>query len=130
MIAIDTNILVRVVTQDDPAQSPKAAEVLKSPKIWLPKTVLLETAWVLEHAYDLPKSTVIATLRLIIGYENMVVEGAAEATRALAWTEGGMDFADALHLASSQSADEFVTFDDGLARRARSLHGIRVRLAG
>jgi predicted nucleic acid-binding protein len=48
--------------------------------------------------------------------------------QALVWAEAGVDFADALHLASAASCEAFVTFDKQLARRARGLVGPRVEL--
>jgi len=56
MKAIDANILVRVVTRDDPAQFAAAADVMKADSLWAAKTVLLETAWVLQFAYRFPPS--------------------------------------------------------------------------
>ena len=48
MIAVDTNILVRYLTNDDAEQAQLAIDLLNgSEHIWLPKTVLLETEWVL-----------------------------------------------------------------------------------
>ena len=51
MIALDTNILVRVLTRDDPAQADLAAELMKSSDLFICKTVLLELEWVLRFAY-------------------------------------------------------------------------------
>jgi predicted nucleic acid-binding protein len=56
-----------------------------------------------------------------------VLEDAAIIATALNWMAGGMDFADALHLANAKGSDAFVTFDRGLARRAKKL-GIAVRM--
>ena len=54
MIAIDTNVVVRFLTNDDLAQANRAEAVLRTENTFLPKTVLLETAWVLQAAYGLP----------------------------------------------------------------------------
>ncbi len=51
MIAPDTNVLVRVITGDDPAEAAEAAALLRSGPLWLAKSVVLETEWVLRHAY-------------------------------------------------------------------------------
>ena len=58
MIAIDTNIVVRVLTADDPGQTKIAAELLRANAVWISKTVLLETEWVLRHGYKLPDATI------------------------------------------------------------------------
>jgi predicted nucleic-acid-binding protein len=50
MIGVDTNLLVRILTDDDPMQARRAANVLQSGDIFITKTVLLETEWVLRYA--------------------------------------------------------------------------------
>jgi len=47
MIAVDTNIVVRLLTNDDPEQAGRAAAVVKNGPVFIPKTVVLETEWVL-----------------------------------------------------------------------------------
>ena len=51
MIAVDTNILVRLLTEDDPKQTTAARSVFAAGPIWIAKTVLLETGWVLRSHY-------------------------------------------------------------------------------
>ena len=112
MIAVDTNILVRYLTNDDPEQAKLAIDILKSPEqIWLPKTVLLETEWVLRAVYELKQGIILKGLLQILGLPNVIPERAEEIASALKYYQQGMDFADALHLASSQVAEKFVTFD-------------------
>ena len=128
MKAIDTNILVRVVTRDDPEQFAAAAEVMKAGSLWVAKTVLLETAWVLQFAYRLPREVCLDALRRIVGYENLTVEDNAGVLRALAWAAQGMEFADALHLASAGECEEFVTFDRKFVSKAGEIEeGVPVR---
>ena len=62
MIAIDTNVVVRFLTNDDPAQANRAEKVVRTENIFLPKTVLLETAWVLQGAYGLVRADVAPAL--------------------------------------------------------------------
>lgn len=50
MIAIDTNVLVRLLVADDPAQSSRARALLETQDVWIGPTVLLEAAWVLDAA--------------------------------------------------------------------------------
>lgn len=118
MISPDTNVLVRVITGDDPEQAALAAEVMRSDALLISKTVLLETEWVLRHAYRLDRDIVQRALRTVAGLVNATVEDAAAVTKALGWHAQGMEFADALHLASSVAASEFVTFDRNLAADA------------
>jgi predicted nucleic-acid-binding protein len=53
VIAVDTNVIVRLVANDDPAQSPRAARLFAREDVYVPKTVVLETEWVLRVAYEL-----------------------------------------------------------------------------
>jgi predicted nucleic-acid-binding protein len=52
MIAIDTNIIVRLLTQDDLSQYKKAYNLLNKYEVFITETVILETEWVLRFAYD------------------------------------------------------------------------------
>ena len=121
MLAVDTNVVVRVVTNDDPEQSPRAIALFEQHSIFLSKTVLLETEWVLRFAYQIPRETIVSTLRKLIGLRQVEVEHIGVVVTALDWHEQGMDFADALHLAGSAQAMRFATFDEKLAKRARRL---------
>lgn len=121
MIAIDTNVLVRLLTNDDPAQAKRAMKRMRSDTVWISRTVLLETEWVLRHAYGLSASAIGKALSMTLGAASVDVEDRSVVLRALSWHSAGMDFADALHLASSNSAGSFVSFDRALARTAKRL---------
>ncbi len=86
--------------------------------IFIPKTILLETEWVLRYSYELAPQVVPAAFRKILGLPQVVVEDSATLVEALSRYEGGMDFAAALHLASARPADGFATFDTRLKKRA------------
>lgn len=122
MIALDTNVIVRIVTKDDPDQLRKAVELLRVEKLWqLSKTVLLETEWVLRYCYQLDRETIGGAFRRLLGYRGLRVEDRGAFMRSLSWYAEGMDFADALHLASCSEAERFVTFDAKLMKRAKAL---------
>lgn len=121
MIAVDTNVLVRLVTNDEPGQARRAAELLRRKPVFVPKTVLLEMEWVLRHAYRLERPAILRAFYGVLGLPTVTVEDGRAVARALAWYEEGMDFADALHVASSGEAQEFTTFDAQLARKAGKL---------
>ena len=123
MIAIDTNVVVRFLTNDDATQANRAEQVLRTQNVFLPKTVLLETAWVLQGAYGLARADVVLALRKLLGLAGIAVDDGSVVERALDWYEHGVDFADALHVASSGTAERFVTFDRALVRRGNSLVG-------
>jgi predicted nucleic-acid-binding protein len=126
VIAIDTNVVVRLLTNDDPAQAARAADLLARERVLVPKTVLLETEWVLRYSYELPQPVVLAAFRKLLGLPQVVAEDAMAIARALELYEGGMDFADALHLASARDATAFATFDTRLAKRAGRESAVRV----
>lgn len=118
MIAIDTNVLVRLVTRDDEEQAIRALTLFEHNEIFVGKTVLLETEWVLRFCYELSRATILNTLRNTVGLAQVTVEDEAAIAQALAFFEDGMDFADALHLASCRKAESFATFDEQLKKRA------------
>lgn len=121
MIALDTNVIVRLVVADDPAQLEVARRVFASDSLWLCKTVLLETEWVLRYSYDLDRMTILDVFRKLLGYPRLRAEGREASLRALALYERGLDFADALHLVSCGEADRFATFDRDFAKAAHGL---------
>jgi predicted nucleic-acid-binding protein len=121
MIAVDTNVLVRFLVRDDAGQAARAAELIQSSEIWISKTVLLETEWVLRSLYDFTPQRLAGALRAFAGLRTVFLEDAGAAAKALSWFEQGLEFADALHLASARNAKQFATFDRKLARQARGV---------
>jgi len=129
MIAVDTNVVVRFLIADDPAQAARARVLFAAEQIFIPDTVVLETAWVLGYSYKLDKATIAAGLRRLFGLGNVHLRDAAEMALALAWHEQGLDFADALHLAQSTHCTRLLTFDRRFAARSEEISGMRVELA-
>lgn len=121
MIAIDTNLLVRILTNDDPLQARRAAKILRSDDVFIPKTVILETQWVLKYAYAIRKEDIISGFYKLLGLSNVYPEDSETVAQAISWYEQGLEFADALHLASSSESDNFATFDAAFARKARKV---------
>ena len=126
MIAVDTNLLVRLLTKDDPDQAKRAAKIMESDDIFIPKTVMLETEWVLRHAYGIGKDAIISGFQKMMGLPNVRVEDQQAVFEAISWYGSGLDFADALHVASSIKADKFVTFDNAFIKKARKLISIDI----
>ena len=118
MIAIDTNVLVRLLVRDDLSQAKRAAALFEKNEIYICKTVILETAWVLRFSYALSIPVIVNALRNVIGLPQVIVEDIPAVAEALALCEAGMDFADALHLCASQEAASFATFDKRMKQRA------------
>ncbi len=126
MLAVDTNLLVKLLTKDDLRQAKRAAKVIESDNIFIPKTVMLETEWVLRHAYGIGKNAIMSGFQKMMGLPNVSVEDQQTVFQAISWCESGLDFADALHLASSMKADKFVTFDRAFIKKARKITSITI----
>jgi predicted nucleic-acid-binding protein len=124
--AVDTNILVRFLTADDPKQAKTARRVIEAGYIFIGVTVILETEWVLRAGYGFTPNVVAAGLRGIAGLPGVTIEEPAEIAQALDWMVEGMDFADALHLTRANHCNAFVTFDKKLAVRAKGKVGVIV----
>ena len=121
MIAADTNVLVRYVTNDDPVQARKAADLLAGQEtVLIAHSVLLEMEWVLRAVYELPRPAILKAMRQILGLRSTHVEQAALIAETLDRYGRGFDFADALHLALTAAASPFVTFDKRLVRAAQA----------
>jgi predicted nucleic-acid-binding protein len=120
VIAVDTNVVVRLLTGDDQDQAARAKALFEAETIWLPKTVMLETEWVLRRLYALGRGQVVEALTALAALPNVRCEDEAAIVEALRWATEGLDFADALHLASAGSAEGFATFDADLVKRAKS----------
>lgn len=118
MRAIDTNVLVRFLTKDDPEQYAKARALIEGGDIFVATTVLLEAEWVLRSGYEYAPTKIINALRSVGGLAGVTLESPDVTAQALAWSETGMHFADALHLASSNRQGSFHTFDAKLIKSA------------
>lgn len=119
MIAVDTNVVVRLLVADDPKQTAAAESLFASQAIWISKTVLLETGWVLRKLYGLDNDAVRNVLFKLLGIRTVTVEDEASVAVALALTVQGVDFADALHLSSRPPGAVFVSSDRSFVRRAQ-----------
>lgn len=128
MISIDTNVLARLIVNDDAEQGKCAATLLRREEVFVAKTVLLELEWVLRGAYKIERATILKALLGVLGLPNVIAEDSARIAAALRDYEAGLDFADALHLSSSIEADRFVTFDEKLCKRAKALKSVEVTL--
>ena len=127
MLAVDTNVIVRYIADDDPEQSQRARTLVDHNLIFVPMTVLLETVWVLRRARGYAQREVAKALREFAGLPNVSIEDPHRASRALDWVDQGLEFADALHLAASEGCSAFATFDAQLLKMAKKATGIPVK---
>ncbi len=129
MIAVDTDVVVRLLVNDDRVQARKAVALFADNDVLLSKTVLVETEWVLRFSYEIGCAEIHDALFAVLGMPRVNCEEPRQVAQALAWFRQGMDFADALHLASAVGAERFVTFDRKLVARSRELGGVPVEAA-
>lgn len=123
LTGIDTNVLLRVLLQDDPVQGPIAARVFRgltphSPG-FVTQVTLAETYWVLARAKRLPRATCLAVIRRLVETESLEFDDGEGVVRALSLAEAGAGFTDALIQGAMElfGVDETVTFDRAAAER-------------
>jgi len=129
MIALDTNVLVRFLTQDDAAQALAAAEVMTGLSADAPgivcREVVIELVWVLERAYGHSRVQVAAALEGLLAAVELEVEAADDVGSALyRYRDEGFGFADLMIAAAARRAGAhvLVTFD----RKAAQMAGVRL----
>lgn len=119
MIAVDTNILVRLLTLDDQQQAAASQHLFSMEnEIFIPETVVQECEWVLRFSYEFSPARILSAFRNLFGLQNVRLRDPRLMSAALSYYEGGMDFSDALHLAASAHCQEFRTFDREFVRQA------------
>lgn len=124
MIGLDTNILVRYLVQDDPAQSRKATDLIERRLTennpgFISVVAMAETAWVLERAYGLPLGAIALAIESILQVETLIVENEQEVfTATIALKDERGSFADALigALGAKAGCSQTLTFDKKAAR--------------
>jgi predicted nucleic-acid-binding protein len=124
VIGLDTNVLVRYIAQDDPAQSARATAFVEkdcstSSPGFIAHVVLVEVVWVCERCYGATRADIAEILRTILSSKQLVVEDAETAWQALRLFESTKaDFADALieRTAKAAGRERVVTFDKHAAQ--------------
>lgn len=94
MIGLDTNVLVRFLTQDDPGQGAQAKDLIagltEAAPGFIAREVMVETVWVLERAYGLPRDRIAAALEGLLEARELLVEAAERVAVALdRYVKGG-----------------------------------------
>ena len=129
MIALDTNVLVRFLVQDDPAQARAASEIIEhltddNPG-FIGREVLVELVWVLARAYSYERGEIAGAIDGMLSATELVVEHGDDVGVAVErYRNDGFDFADLMIAAAARhaGASELVTFD----RKAAQLPGVRL----
>jgi predicted nucleic-acid-binding protein len=119
MRAVDTNVLVRLIAQDDPAQAAAAASFV-APGAWVPLLALAEAAWVLDSVYSLPPRRIAAAIEVLLNHESLSLQDADAVAAALAHfrRRPALKFSDCLILETARKAGHqpLGTFDRALGR--------------
>ena len=124
MIGLDTNVVVRYLTQDDADQSAKATDLFERGLTedepgFVSVVAMVETAWVLERVYKLTAKELAAAIERILEVNVLLVESEQEVfTAMIAVKEGRGSFADALigALGTKVGCSHTVTFDQKALR--------------
>lgn len=118
MIALDTNILVRLITEDDPDQVRRARALILERSGFVQLTVILETEWVLRSVYRFSREQIVEALTVLSQTDDITLEKPAQFASIMNSYEAGLDFADAMHLTCCDASEAFATFDRPLKMRA------------
>ena len=124
MPALDTNVLVRYVVQDDSGQLAAAKRLIgrcvaEGQSLFVPVTVTLELEWVLRANFGYVKDDVLQALSNLFSAAELTFESERALEVALQlYREGSADYADCLHIALATEAGEqpLWTFDKGAAK--------------
>lgn len=126
MTAVDTNLVVRLLTGDHPVQAEKARTVFAKENVFIPETVMLETEWVLRYAYEFSAEAIHGSFIKLCGLPNVTLPNPGRMLTALEWYSEGLDFADALNLAAGQECQTLLTFDRKFVKKATGRGACRV----
>lgn len=123
MIGLDTNVIVRYIAQDDPAQAQQATDLIESltPDApgYLPLVTVVELGWVLLESYGVSRDELASVLDTLLRTRTLLVEQAETVIKAThLYAHSNADFADCLVECSSKAAhcDYTATFDRGAAK--------------
>ncbi len=123
MRAVDTNVLVRLITRDDVRQA-AAAESFVAPGAWVGHLVLAETTWVLHAVYGLGPTAIATAVEMLLNHQHVTIQDAEVVVAALELYRANprAGFSDCLVLAIARKAGHLPvgTFDRQLAKLAGS----------
>ena len=118
MISLDSSVLLRYLTKDHARLSPLALAIITDNTCFVSNAALMEVAFTLESVYRSSRDEIVTALRTIFGLTTVTVESQSVTAHAITWYAEGMDFGDAMILASSAGADKVATFDRDFQRLA------------
>ncbi len=126
MIAIDTNVIVRYLVADQSEQFRRATALIEGEQVFVHRPSRSRPSGCCARLSPQP-SCDPGRFAEVPALPTVAFEDMGILTQALDWAEQGMDFADALHLASAAECDTFASFDRGLKQTAAKLGAPAVR---
>ena len=126
MNAVDTNLLVRYLVQDDREQARRTERIIEGESFLIATTVLLETEWVLRDVYGYSPTQVGEALRALIALPTVVLQSPETAVLALESMSQGWTSRRAPPCQRATNCETFYTFDKALVRRSKRQNRIRV----
>ena len=121
MRAVDTNVLVRLVTRDD-AKQVAAAEAFVAPGAWVPHLVLAEATWVLTSVYDRGPQEIAAAVEMLLNHQHLTLQDSEAVAAAVAGfrRRPAVGFSDCLVLEVARKAGHLPlgTFDRDFSKLA------------
>jgi predicted nucleic-acid-binding protein len=119
MHAVDTNVLVRLITRDDVKQT-RAAETLVAKGAWVSHLVLAETTWVLSAAYEISAEKIAVAVEMLLNHQQLAIQDPDVVAAALDdfRARPALGFSDCLVLEVARKAGHvpLATFDKALSR--------------
>lgn len=111
--SVDTNIVVRLITRDDPEQTLLAQAAIQG-SAFISLGVLMETEWVLRSNYHMTRSAICDAFNELLDILIVRVERPEETRWAIERHRAGADLEDMLHIVASHGYDSFLTFEKDL----------------
>ncbi|MCU6453589.1 type II toxin-antitoxin system VapC family toxin [Sphingomonas sp. A2-49] len=130
MIAVDTNVVVRLIVADDEGQLMAALDLVSRDDAYVSLTVLMETEWVLRSRYAYSRGAIHAAFDALPALLRLHVEAPGDVAWALKRYALGGELADYLHIASARTIGRFASFEKKLADRADPDSPATVELIG
>jgi predicted nucleic-acid-binding protein len=120
VIAVDTNVLVRLIVNDDAGQTARARAAMLSDNVAITSGVLIETVWVLDRTYGLEREAIARSLQALLALPNVVTPWPSAVAALLAAYKGGFDFADAAHMLDAKvlGCRAVISFDKQMIKQA------------
>jgi len=119
MRAVDTNVVVRLVTRDEPRQTARA-EAFVAKGAWVSHIVLVEVIWVLDSVFELPHKQLVTAIDMLLNHRDLVLQEPEVVSAALARfrRRPRLGFSDCIVLESARKAGHvpLATFDKELGK--------------